>query len=104
MYLLHQVFMEAFGKTLAESMSCGTPVVCFDTTGPKDIVDHKQNGYLAKPFDATDLANGIKWVLDNKNYNELCQNAREKVLRDFDSVVVAKKYIRLYEEILNGCR
>ncbi|KOR28159.1 glucosyltransferase, partial [Achromatium sp. WMS1] len=26
--------IDAFGKTLAESMSCKTPVVCFDATGP----------------------------------------------------------------------
>jgi glycosyltransferase involved in cell wall biosynthesis len=39
--------MEAFGKTLVESMSCGTPVVCFDASGPKDIVFHKVDGYRA---------------------------------------------------------
>jgi len=94
--------MEAFGKTLAEAMACNTPVVCFDATGPKDIVDHKINGYKAIPFESRDLANGIEWILNNKNHNELCQNAREKVLREFDSVVVAKKYIKLYEEIMSG--
>jgi len=34
-------------------------------------------------------------------YEWLCKNAREKVLREFDSRVVAKKYIDLYKEILN---
>jgi glycosyltransferase involved in cell wall biosynthesis len=92
--------MEAFGKTIAESMSCGTPVVCFDATGPRDIVDHKTNGYLAKHFESKDLAIGIEWVLKNKDYDSLCKNAREKVLREFDSKVVAKKYIDLYQEIL----
>lgn len=92
---------EAFGQTASESMACGTPVVAFGATGLLDIVDHKLNGYLAKPFDTTDLAFGIEWVLNAPNYNELCKNAREKVIREFDSVVVAKKYIKLYEEILN---
>ncbi len=96
--------MDAFGKTLAESMSCGTPVVCFNATGPKYIVDHKINGYKAKPFESQDLANGIEWILnlDKNEYNQLCENAREKVEREFDSKIVAKKYIKLYEEILNG--
>ncbi len=94
--------MEAFGKTITESMSCGTPVVCFDATGPKDIVDHKSTGYLATPFDSADLAQGIEWVIDSENYGELCENARQKVLDTFDSKVVAKQYIELYEEILNG--
>jgi len=93
---------EAFGQTASESMSCGTPVVAFATTGLLDIVDHKINGYLAKPFESDDLACGIEWVLNNENYDELCQNAREKVLREFDSVVVAKKYIELYKEVLTA--
>jgi len=93
--------MDAFGKTLAESMACGRPVVCFDATGPKDIVTHKVNGYLAKPFESKDLACGIEWVIGAPNYDELCANAREKVLKEFDSKVVAKKYIKLYNEILN---
>jgi len=95
--------MDAFGKTLAEAMACETPVVCFDATGPKYIVDHKVNGYKAKPFDIRDLANGIDWVLNlnEKEYTYLCKNAREKVLREFDSRVIAKKYIELYKEVLN---
>ena len=92
---------EAFGQTASESMACGTPVVAFCTTGLLDIIDHKLNGYLAKPFDTTDLKNGIEWVLNASNYDELCVNAREKVVREFDSKVVAKKYIELYEEILS---
>jgi glycosyltransferase involved in cell wall biosynthesis len=91
---------EAFGKTLAEAQCSGTPVVCFDATGPKDIVEHKMTGYKATPFDSIDLAKGIDWVLNAVNYEELCQNAREKVLRDFDSQIIATKYIKLYKESL----
>lgn len=93
---------EAFGQTASESMACGTPVVAFGATGLLDIVDHKTNGYLAKPFESEDLKDGIEWVLNAANYNELCKNAREKVLREFDSKIVAKKYIDLYREILNS--
>ncbi len=42
---------------------CETPVVCFDATGPIDIVSHKTDGYKAEPFDPTDLTNGIEWIL-----------------------------------------
>jgi len=92
--------MDAFGKTLAESMACGTPVVCFDATGPKDIVDHQVNGYKAVPFDNSDLADGIRWVLQSPDYATLSRNAREKILRCFDSRVVAKQYIELYKSVL----
>ena len=93
---------EAFGQVASESLSCGTPVAAFATQGLLDVIDHKINGYLAQPFDTSDLANGIDWVLNAENYAELCKNAREKVVREFDYEVVAKKYIDLYEEILKG--
>ena len=93
--------MEAFGKTLAEAMACGTAVVAFNATGPKDIVDHKINGYLTKPFDTIDLANGIEWALeDNTRLEELSKNARTKAINKFDIIKIAEKYKDLYEDIL----
>lgn len=91
---------EAFGQTASESMACGIPVVAFGTSGLLDIVDHKKNGYLAKPYISADLANGIHWVLNNPDYESLSQNAREKVLRCFDSKLVANLYIELYRSII----
>jgi glycosyltransferase involved in cell wall biosynthesis len=95
---------EAFGKTLAEAMACGTPVVCFDATGPKDIVEHEQDGYKAAPFEPADLARGIRWVLgqDNEGYVRLCRKARERAVRLFDSRVIARQYETIYREML-GC-
>lgn len=93
---------EAFGQTASEAMACGTPVVAFDVTGLKDIVDHKENGYLARPFDPKDLARGITWVLENQSrHHELCQNARKKVECEFGLKKVAGEYKELYEDILS---
>jgi glycosyltransferase involved in cell wall biosynthesis len=93
---------ENLSNAIMESLACATPVVGFDIGGNSDLIEHKKNGYLAQPFDAPDLANGIEWVLDNENYDEFCFNARDKVMREFDSKIVAEKYIQLYKEIING--
>lgn len=92
--------MDAFGKTLAESLACGTPVVCFDATGPKDIVSHKETGYKAVPFEPEDLAAGIDWVLScsDDEYTELCTASRKRAVECFDSKVIATQYKKLYEE------
>lgn len=92
---------ENLSNAIMESLACATPVVGFDIGGNSDLIEHKYNGYLAQPFDTTDLANGIEWVLDNDRYEILCSNAREKVIREFDSEIVAEKYIQLYKEIIN---
>ncbi|HPP04046.1 MAG TPA: glycosyltransferase family 4 protein, partial [Spirochaetota bacterium] len=93
---------ENLSNVIMESISCGKPVVAFNIGGNPDMIDHQINGYLAKPFDTDDLANGIKWVLNNPDYNELCKNAREKVLNNFDKKIVVKRYIELYKEILKN--
>ena len=91
---------ENLSNAIMESLACGRPVVAFDIGGNSDMIDHKVNGYLAKPFDTDDLAKGIEWVLNAPNYQQLCDNARDKVLTHFDSQLVAKQYIALYKEIL----
>lgn len=93
---------EAFGQTASESLSCGLPVVAFDDTGVSDIVDHKINGYLAKPLDYEDLAFGINWILNNRNYKNLSTNARKKAIETFDYSVVSEKYLSIYKSLLSS--
>jgi hypothetical protein len=92
---------ENLSNTIMESLSCATPVVAFDIGGNSDMCVHKVNGYLAKPFDCKDFADGIEWVLNTSKYNELCLNSRKKILNEFDSKIVTKRYIKLYKKILN---
>ena len=91
---------ENLSNAIMESLSCETPVVGFDIGGNSDLIEHLYNGYLAMPLNATDLAKGIDWVLNNENYNQIALNARAKVLTSFDSHIVSKQYIALYDEIL----
>ena len=91
---------ENLSNAIMESLACGTPVVAFDIGGNSDMIEHQKNGYLAQPLDTDDLAKGIEWLLNTPNYQQLCDNARDKVLTHFDSQIVAKRYIALYKEIL----
>lgn len=88
-------------NTVIEALSCGTPCVAFKVGGMPDMIDHKQNGYLAQPKDAGDLADGIAWVLEDKmRWQNLSHNAREKVEKEFDIRIIANRYIQLYEELI----
>lgn len=91
---------ENLSNVVMESLACGTPVVGFDIGGNRDMIEHKKNGYLAKPYDVKDLAVGINFVVNSSDYPQLAEESRNKVLREFDSSVVALKYIELYQSIL----
>ena len=97
---------EAFGKTTIEAMACGTPVVAFDSGGPRDIIDHRVDGYLARPLDTDDLARGIAWSLTEQRTGGgvLGLRARAKVEAKFDIAVVAARYHALYQTALAAWR
>lgn len=94
--------IDTLPNTAIESLACSTPVVAFNTCGLPDIVDHKINGYLANSFDIMDIVEGIKWVLENDSYNNLCKNARTKAINHFDINKIAKKYKSLCSDLLNS--
>ncbi len=74
-----------------ESLSCGTPVVGFDVGGIPDMISHKENGYIAKYRDSQDIAEGIKFCINNK--------IEGKVLPQFEKNEVVKQHIDLIKSI-----
>jgi len=86
-------------NTVMESLSCGTPVLAFNTGGIPDMVEHKKNGYLSNYKSVDDLMNGIYWIYENRLNTELKTNARNKVLINYKYEIVAEKYIQLYKKV-----
>lgn len=89
-------------QTAVEATACGTPVVAFDgPTGLPDIVEHTQTGYLAAAGDVKDLARGIVWVIeDPQRRQRLSESSRKKAEREYTLEVQARRYLDLYEEVL----
>jgi len=93
---------ENLANTVVESLASGTPVASFDIGGMSDMVEHKINGYLAKPLDAYDLAAGIGWCIEDSDRNcLLSRQARNKAEKDFNIEEVSRKYKELYESMLD---
>jgi len=92
---------EALGQTASEAHGCGTPVVAFDATGLKDVVVHRQTGYLAEAFSADDLALGMKWVLeDEPRRAAMGRAARRRALECWHSSVIVAQYREVYQQAL----
>ena len=94
--------MEAFGKTLVESMFCATPVVCFDASGPAALVQHKITGYKACPFSVEDLAEGIEWVCFYANYKKLSKKTLEVSNDLFSIKKITEQYVNQYRDVLSN--
>lgn len=82
-------------NTIMEAMSCGTPCVGFDIGGIPEMIDHLENGYVARVRDVDDLTTGIRYVLEN--HDRLATESVGKVRREYDNEAIAKRFIEVYK-------
>jgi GT2 family glycosyltransferase/Flp pilus assembly protein TadD/glycosyltransferase involved in cell wall biosynthesis len=90
-------------NTVVEAMACGVPVVGFKIGGIPDMIEHKKNGFLAKPMDIDSLLEGIEWTLSacdrNADISSLCRETSED---KFALEIQAKTYKELYDSLLTN--
>lgn len=94
--------MESFGLAALEAMSCKVPVVCYNVGGLPEIVEDGKSGYLVPFGDIEGMAEKTIALLGNKNKHlEFSNNARSRVLKEFDSRIILEKYLNLYSCLIN---
>ena len=81
-----------------EAQACGTPVVTFDETGPKETVDG-ECGYAVHVGDSELLYETVKSVRmqGKESFGEFCG---VMVAKDYEKELNYSKYISLYNEIM----
>ena len=84
-------------NSLIEAMAMKLPVVSTTVTAIPEIVEDGVNGLLVPPNDEIALADAIMKLMQNPQLREqLGENARRKVEKQFDISANVKNYIRLF--------
>ena len=89
-------------NTIVEAMSCGVPCVGFNVGGIPEMINHKQDGYVADYCDSIDFALGISWCLNESHHAALCAAARTTALATYAESVAAARYQAIYQSALSN--
>lgn len=94
---------EAFGQTVLEAMSCGTPVVGFDLGGIPEMVRPGVTGELVPPKDTKSLGAAVRGLLeDSEKRAELSANGRRVAVEEFAPDIQAGRYAEVYRSMLGA--
>lgn len=91
----------SFGITLLEAMACGTPIVCSDILGFRDVVAHGREAYMVPCDDVDALANGLVHLLDDEPLRRQLAAAGCARAREYDWSVVTDRILSVYGEVLS---
>lgn len=89
---------ETFGLTTAEALSCGTPVIVYDTTACPELVN-RDTGFIVKKQDISGVLEKIMEVKlkPNRYYSSAC---RKRAISLFNKSDRYMEYLELYKRLL----
>jgi glycosyltransferase involved in cell wall biosynthesis len=92
---------ENFPNMVLEAMACGTPCVAFSVGGLSEMITHAETGYLARPYEAGDMAEGLNWLLaDEEKRLDMAFRSRRWVEENVSMDLIVQRYLQLYRELL----
>lgn len=94
---LNPSLQESFGLMTAEAMSCGVPVLAWNTNGNNELISSGNDGLLAEPFDTKQMHDKLKLILLDSNLkNSLANEARNKIVKQFNLEQEIEAHIKFY--------
>ena len=91
---------ENFGLTIVESAACGLPVVASPTGGPKEILEHCENGLLVNVDDPIAIADALKKIIaDQVSWEKYSANGIRAVNQLYSWSAHANKYMEIVDNL-----
>jgi glycosyltransferase involved in cell wall biosynthesis len=94
---------ENLPNIMVECLSCGTPVIAFETGGIPEAVRHGQTGYLAAAFNTDEMGRYILNLIFRPEIRKrMSVSARELAESNFSLQVQTDRYLKLFSDLLRG--
>ncbi len=86
-----------FPTTNLEALSCGTPVITYDTGGSPEAIDDR-TGYIIPRQDVVSLAKKIEYIHENNPFKSI--DCRKRAEDFYDKNKAFENYINLYKTLI----
>ena len=97
--LISPSIREGFGLSVAEAMSCGLPVVAFNTSSLPELIDNESGGYLTETHNARMFADCVNILAESHSLRrQMGDYNRAKVESKFTQSRMIENYRLLFEE------
>ena len=89
--------IESFGMALLEAVSCGVPVVSFDTGGNRMIVENGISGYLVPVTDVDCLIEKSLDIIKQNHIGQLRSSSLDFFERRFKPELLARRFTEIFD-------
>jgi glycosyltransferase involved in cell wall biosynthesis len=90
---------ETFGKVIAEALSCGTPVIVFNSTACPEVVG-TGCGIILNEYQPSAILKAIMTIRENgKSFYST--NAINRAHQNFNETLIMEEYSMLYKQLIN---
>jgi glycosyltransferase involved in cell wall biosynthesis len=101
--MLPSLWYENMPRTIVEAFSCGTPVIASDIGALSTMIDHNKTGILFSAGSSVELAESIKWALDNKEkLLHMGNMAKKKYISDFTEDANYTMLLDIYNQVIKN--
>ena len=99
--LIQPSLQEGISSTILEAMACNTLVVATNIGGNKELITDNETGFLVNSNSTSQIIEKINYVLSNPLKSKVITNNAFTYVKQYDWNVIGKKYLNLYQKILD---
>ncbi len=99
--LIQPSLNEGISSTILEAMTCKTLVIATNVGGNQELITDNETGFLVNSNSTSQIIEKINYVLSNPLKLEVITNNAFTHVKQYDWNVIGKKYLNLYQKILD---
>jgi glycosyltransferase involved in cell wall biosynthesis len=92
-------YTEGLPYTIVEAMACGTPILATPVGAIPDVIKDGETGFIMENNSPECIAENVMRVLEHPDLEQIVENARALVEREFTYEAAVERYRKILKEL-----